>query len=413
MATNLPTYIPANLLAQFDLIATQIQQTFDPLIAQLTARRDALLLELSEMREDYTNKETTRRAAILEIETAQQQMRSLSLKVNVNLSIHKQATDIYKQGMEQLEVHTKLPCPHFNCPTLHKLQSIIAEFGDVLEWEVPDYSLKKKPFQTAGKLGKGINELKAMGLAIDESNKLIYIADFDNKRVQVVSFKGEFVKRFGTDKLRKPWGIALTNDHIYVTDTLLHALFQFNKNSFELVNRIGTKGEADGQFDQPTGLCIEYSGDLLVADGENNRVCVFSPDLKFKSNLGVGLLRYPKDVKLTPDCLVVVLDWNPKCVHFFSRNGHFISSCVSQGVEPDCVVSSPYFICIDPAGIIIISDWGNHSLKIKPKYSQLLHTVGKEGHGRGELFYPSGISVSKSGVIYVVSRNTNFSVQCF
>ena len=139
MATNIPIIVPTDPMAQFDSVATQIHQTFDPLIAQLIARRDALLLELSQLREDYNNKETTRRAAIQEIETAQQQMQMLSLKENIAIEVHQQAADAYKRGLEQLETPTKLPCPYYTCPTLFKLESLIAEFGKVTDWDVPDY----------------------------------------------------------------------------------------------------------------------------------------------------------------------------------------------------------------------------------------------------------------------------------
>ena len=414
MATNIPIIVPTNPMAQFDSVATRIHQIFDPLIAQLIARRDALLLELSQLREDHSNKETTRRAAIQEIETAQQQMLMLSLKVNINIPVHQKAADAYMQGLQQLETPTKLPCPHFTCPTLHKLESLIAEFGEVKEWEVPDYSLKRGPVLTAGKRGTGSKELKARGLAIDESNELIYVADCGNKRVQIVSFKGDFIKRFGQDKLNRPWGIAITSEYIYVTDRGLHALFQFNKNSFQLLNRTGTKGQTDGQFNTPTGLCTDYSGDVFVADSDNNRVCIFSYDLKFKYNLGIGQLYYPRDVKLTPDCQVVVLDESPECVHFYSRNGHLLSSCVSHGIYgPDCLVYEPCFLCIDLSGNLIISDWDTHSIKVISKSGHLIHTIGKYGDGIGEFVFPYGISVSKSGVIFVVSYNANFSIQCF
>ena len=412
MATNTPTIVPTNLMAQFDSVAIRIHQIFDPLIAQLIARRDALLLELSQLREDYSNKETTRRAAIQEIETAQQQMQMLSLKVNINIPIHQKAADAYKQGLQQLETPTKLPCPHFTCPTLHKLVSLIAEFGEVIEWEVPDYSLKREPVLTAGKEGTGSKDLNACGLAIDESNEVIYLADFGNERVQIVSFKGDFMQRFGQDKLMEPYGIAITSDHIYVTDTKLHALFQFHKNSFQLLNRTGTEGQTDGQFDGPTGLCAD-SGDVFVADSGNNRVCIFSHGLKYKCKLGIGQLNRPRDVKLTPDCQVVVLDGSPKCVHFYSRNGHLLSSCVSQGEGPEYLVFEPHFLCLDPAGNIILSDSCDHSIKIISKHGHLMHTIGREGHGIGELVYPAGISVSKSGIIFVVSSNANFSIQCF
>ena len=413
MATNIPTIVPTNPMAQFDSVATRIHQTFDPLIAQLIARRDALLLELSQLREDYSNKETTRRAAIQEIETAQQQMQMLSLKVNINIPVHQQAADAYQQGLQQLETPTKLPCPHFTCPTLHKLESLIAEFGEVIEWEVPDYSLKREPVLTAGKYGTGVNELDAMGLAIDELNEIIYLADWGNERVQIVSFKGDFIKQFGQDTLMKPCGIAITSEYIYVTDIGLHALFQFNKNNFELLNRTGTKGQTDGQFDVPTGLCTDNSGDVYVADSGNNRVCIFSNDFQFKSKLGIGQLVSPNDVKVTPDCQVVVLDESPECVHFYSRDGHLLSSCVSRGEGPEYLVSDPWFLCMDPAGNIIVSDLGNHLIKIISEHGHLMHTIGREGDGIGELMYPRGISVSKSGIIFVVSLNDNFSIQCF
>ena len=133
MATNLPTNVPTNPMTQFDTVAILIHQTFDPLIAQLIARRDALLLKLSQLQQEYTDKETTRRAAIEELET-QQQMMEMSLKVNINLPIHQQATALYKQGLKQLETPTKLPYPIFMFPKLQELQSIIIEFGEVREW---------------------------------------------------------------------------------------------------------------------------------------------------------------------------------------------------------------------------------------------------------------------------------------
>ena len=84
MATNLPPNVPLNPFAQFDAVAIKIVQTFDPLIAQLIARRDALLLELSQLREDYATKETTRKAAIRELKLTRQQLQFMSLKVNTN-----------------------------------------------------------------------------------------------------------------------------------------------------------------------------------------------------------------------------------------------------------------------------------------------------------------------------------------
>ena len=413
MATNLPTNVPNDPITQFDTVATQIHQTFDPLMAQLIARRDALLLKLSQLRQEYSDKETTRRAAIEELEETQQQMMELSLKVNINLQIHQQATALYKQGLKQLETATKLPYPIFICPKLQELQSIITEFGEVREWEVPDYSLKKVPVVTAGKRGIGDNELNAAGIAIDEDNKHIFIADCDNNRVQIVSFEGRFLTRFGQDTLKMPWGITVSTEHVFITDIRLHALLQFDRNSYELVMRTGTKGSEDGRFNSPQGLCIDYNGDVLVADNGNNRVSVLSKDLLFISNIGIGKLKEPTDVKLTPDSVVVVLDWSPKCVHFYSKNGHLLNSCISQGQGTDCLVYHPRFFCLDLAGNKMISDYGNDRIKIFSQFEQMIHTIGRRGKGIGEFIEPYGICISKLGIIFVLSENPNFSIQCF
>ena len=241
----------------------------------------------------------------------------ISLKVNINLPIHQQATALYKQGLKQLEIPTKQPYPIFICQKLQELQSIITEFGKVRDWEVPDYSLKKAPVVTAGKRDIGDNELNAAGIAIDEDNKLILIADCLNSRVQIVSFEGQFTTRFGQDTLKYPYGITVSNEHVFITDIGLHALLKFDRNSYKLESRTGTKGSEYGQLNYPSGPCIDYNGDVLVADSRNSRVSVFSKDLIFISNIGIGQLKGPKDVKLTPDSVVVVLDASSVCAFLF------------------------------------------------------------------------------------------------
>ena len=49
--------------------------------------------------------------------------------------------------------------------------------------KIPDYSLKKEPVLTAGKLGRGANELNAKGIAFDESTELMYIVETGYKNI--------------------------------------------------------------------------------------------------------------------------------------------------------------------------------------------------------------------------------------
>ena len=176
------------------------------------------------------------------------------------------------------------------------------------------------------------------------------------------------------------------------------------------MRRTGTKGGGEGQLDYPSGLCIDYNGEVYVADYRNHRVSVFSKDLNFLKHLFTQQLRYPCDVKVTSDS-VVVLDKSPNCIHFFSRSGALLRSCVTQGKV--CMVYGPDFFCLDPAGNILITDYYRDDIKILSPSGQLMHTIGKEGHGRGELYGPYGICLSQTGTISVVSYNVNFCLQSF
>ena len=290
------------------------------------------------------------------------------------------------------------------------LQSAVSQFGDVLEWEVPDYSLKKEPILTAGKKGKGKKELYVMGLYFDEDTQRIYIADFGNSRVQVMSQQGEFIKSLGQDVLQLPWGISVNKDHIFVTDRGHHSLIKFCKNTLKLLNN--TKGSEELQLSRPQGLCIDTNGDVFVADCINHRIVIFSTNLQLKSSFGTEKLRFPRDVKLTPDC-VVVLDPSPKCVHLFSRDGDYLSSCISQGKEQNSLVCNPQFFCLDLSGNILISDRDHHCIKLFTQSGEFIHSTGRKGNKKGEFIYPRGIAISKSGVIFVVSDNPDYSLQCF
>ena len=69
----------------------------------------------------------------------------------------------------------------------------------------------KQPVLAVGKKGKANNELDdPTGLALDDLNQLIYIADYVYGHIQVVSFAGKFLERFGQGILKFPWGIAVT-----------------------------------------------------------------------------------------------------------------------------------------------------------------------------------------------------------
>ena len=348
-----------------------------------------------------------------ELKRVQHQMLEMTIKVNPNLEFHEQAKQAYQQGMRQLEPSTTFLCPVFSSQRKDTIRQIISELGEIVTFEIPDYSLKEEPVLTAGKLGRGANELDTpRGIAFDGSTELMYIVDSWNSGIQIVSQKGEFVTQFRNEKLMSPWGIAVDKECIFVTDIWNHALFQFRKKDLTFINKTGTEGNKEGQLDFPHGLCIDTNGDVLVADCYNDRLSVFSKHLKFKSCIGIGQLQCPRDVKVSAD-RIVVLDRSHKCVRFLSREGHLLSSCVSRGDTKDSLVTRPYFFCLDAADNIIISDCHHHAIRIFTQAGHHIHTLGRQGGERGEFITPYGICVTKVGTICVMSKNPDYSLQCF
>ena len=275
-----------------------------------------------------------------------------------------------------------------------------------------DYSLKTEPILTAGKFGKGDHEFRGTrGLALDESFEKVYVVDLANTRIHVLSFKGDFLSYFGEKDLMGPWGIAVTEEFIYITDLPQHILLKYSKPDLKLIHKTGSKGAKDGELDWPEGLAVDTNGDVYIADHFNHRISVFSGDLNFKHNIGKEKVRQPKDVKLTSQ-YIIVLDWNDKCIHYFDRKGDLLRSCISDKMKRG-IVYFPAFFCLDKVGNIIISDCENHTVRIFSGSGKLMHTIGKHGEELGEFIQTFGVAISKKGIIYVSSYNPSHTLQCF
>ena len=163
----------------------------------------------------------------------------------------------------------------------------------------------------------------------------------------------------------EPYGLAIYGDYLYVTDTELHAIFQFMMEpQFSLVTEQGNKGSQIGEFNFPRNVTVSTNGDVYVADCRNSRVQILNSALQHLRTLTEQLIESPRDIKLTADEVYVLCSDYP-CVHVFSHLGERLRSLVSRGNQMQ--VTSPLFFCLDAAENIIISDWSAHRIQIFSK----------------------------------------------
>jgi predicted nucleic acid-binding protein len=101
----------------------------------------------------------------------------------------------------------------------------------------------------------------------------VYVSDGDNRRVQVFSPTGEFV-RF-VDSSGVPRGIAIDpKERVYVADALAHTIGVYDLKGQSLT-RFGSRGYGPGQFNYPNDVALDKQGRIYISDRENDQVQVW------------------------------------------------------------------------------------------------------------------------------------------
>jgi hypothetical protein len=147
----------------------------------------------------------------------------------------------------------------------------------------PDEQESAHPFIGAwGSEGNGDGEFgHPMGIAIDSSDN-VYVADWNNDRIQKFDNNGNFITSWGSDgtdagEFSGPQGIAVdSSDNVYVADTLNDRIQKFDNNG-NFIRTWGSYGTSNGQFDGPDGIALDSSDNVYVSDYWNDRIQVFAP----------------------------------------------------------------------------------------------------------------------------------------
>ena len=110
-----------------------------------------------------------------------------------------------------------------------------------------------------------------------DSTGLMYIAEYNNKRVQVMDINGCFLREFGQDgnvKLKGPSAIHIVDRFVYVSDFNGHCIVVY-ETSGQFVTTFGKLGNMEGEFKTPYCITSCASGHIYVCDWSNKRVQIF------------------------------------------------------------------------------------------------------------------------------------------
>ena len=176
----------------------------------------------------------------------------------------------------------------------------------------------------------------------------------------------------------------------------------------------GGKGTGRGQFDSPTGIAVDGSGNVLVADTGNGRIEKFSPTGAFLSIIGTkgsgqGQFAQPNGIAIDRVGNIYVADAGNHRVLKLKPDGTFIA----EWKGPELGFYGPRRIAIGPDDSIYVVDQGhNRIVKFSPD-GEVLASWGSKGNGDGEFNDPTSVAVDPATNKIYVADPINKRIQVF
>ena len=148
------------------------------------------------------------------------------------------------------------------------------------------YQLDGKFISSIGSYGNGqLQFYYPYGLSTDEYDGDIYICDYINHRIQILSENFQYKSEFGRDILYYPRDIKLYKDSIFVLDQSNPCLHIFNKD-LVLQKSVVTSGVGQ-QVINPWFFFIDKFGSILISDHNSNSILILNSEFEFIHKISV------------------------------------------------------------------------------------------------------------------------------
>ena len=394
-----------------------IHEHFNNIVYRVNQRREEMIAEFRDRMEERRAATTTRLNTIQQLNDSKADLQS-RMKENLLHSMREKMLEDIDTRMAQLQVVEKETEVVFECDT-RQLEQTISVLGQLIQREIvstPDYPALLQPSFSVGKQGMAKGELyHPRGVAFDEQSKMIYVANesfFTPANISVFSITGEYIDRFCQGQVENPYGIAISDNNVFVSDWESHCVYKFTLPKFQLVTKVGKEGIGVGEFNSPRHLSVTTDRSVLVADWGNDRIVVMDTDLKHTRYIEHRTMTFPVDVKVNNNKLYVLSDTDSPCLHVFSLTGKKISSLITCDVRGNAQVRQCYSFCFDKKQNILMSDNGAGNIKVFSQEGALLHSLG-DTQGRDKTIKPLGITLTDSNNIICTSDYTKFKLHIF
>ena len=281
------------------------------------------------------------------------------------------------------------------------------------------------------------------GMVVDESGNL-YVSDHENHSIRKITPLGEVSTFAGTGKpgaedgdrlvatFNHPYGLALdSKGNLYVGDVSNHSVRRISVDGKVTTLAGGRRGFSDrkgelAMFDNPHGVAVDAKSNVYVADSFNNRIRKITPDGTTTTVAGNGNDGFvdgsaenaeffvPIGIVVDDRGNIYVGDEGNSSIRKIGANGKVGTLAgngkfsFSDGVGANATFNAPGGIALDRAGNLYVADYLNNCIRRVSTSGEVRKIAGKLDKGFADgapsealFYYPFGIAVDQSGVVYV------------
>lgn len=237
--------------------------------------------------------------------------------------------------------------------------------------QVDSDQFRYRPIADWAKWPSGWTVTEVTAVATDSQDR-VFVFNRGDHPVAVFDPDGNLLFSWGEGLFTNPHGITIADDDsVFLTDDHGHVVHRFTLEGKLLVS-MGTRGSpsdtgatsidyrtirhAGPPFNFPTNLAVGPNGDWYISDGYGNaRIHRFSPDGKLKHSWGEpgsgpGQFHVPHGIAIDKQGIIYIADRENSRLQLFSPEGEFLNEW------PD--VPRPCEVAIDDKGRIFVAELG-------------------------------------------------------
>jgi len=298
--------------------------------------------------------------------------------------------------------------------------------------------------------GQFDNPLK---VSVDNSAQYVYVADDYNHRIQKFTTGGSFETKWGSFsstgtgdyEFAYPVSVAVdpTGQYVYVVDAGHDRIKKFTSDGIIVgwwgldnlgftgwhdpeSGRRGESGTGDGQFNSPSGIAVDNSGNVYVADHYNYRIQKFTATGIFLTkwgSQGTGDGQFEGLYGLAVDDAgnVYAVESGNDRIQKFTSTGAFLgwwglddlgytgwhdpgSGRTAVEGNGDGQLYNANRIGIDRKRCVFVSEGSGNRIQKFTSTGTFITKWGGYGSGDGQFQFPFGVAIDKDDYVYVADR---------